>query len=235
MKKIWLSPSALGLFNDCPHCFWLDRTAKKPRPRGIFPSLPGGMDLALKRHYDAYRAKRELPPEIRGQLPPGCSLFQDVGKLDLWRNWRTGLKAETNVAVIGGALDDLMVTPEFFSPFDYKTKGSLPKDGDSEKYYGHQLDVYAFMLACNGMKPSGLAHLAYYSVRDVQAYDVPAPIAPVDFDCTVVHLKTSVERAADIINRAAECLGGAMPAPACEYCAFAQVRAGLMVPAEEPA
>lgn len=229
MKKLQLSPSGIALFKDCPRCFWLDKNERKPRPRGIFPSLPGGIDLILKTHYDTYRMKGELPPEIRSQLQG--SLFRDLVQLNQWRNWRTGLSAETDLALVVGALDDLFLTTDgLHCPYDFKTKGSLPKSGDSEKYYGHQMDIYDLMLNHHGMKTSGKAHLAYYSPKEVidEEDSENPPMAPIDFHCTVVTIETSASRGMELINAAAKCLGEAMPAPgpSCEYCAFAASRNG---------
>ena len=54
--KHFLSPSQLGLFKECPRCFWMGKVKGIGRPRGIFPSLPGGMDNVIKPHFDRYRA-----------------------------------------------------------------------------------------------------------------------------------------------------------------------------------
>ena len=61
-----LSPSTLNVFLDCPRCFWLDKVKNIKRPRGIFPSLPSGMDRAIKVHFDSFRTKGILPPELKG-------------------------------------------------------------------------------------------------------------------------------------------------------------------------
>jgi len=42
---IRLSPSTLNVFLECKKCFWLAQVKDIHRPRGIFPSLPGGMDF----------------------------------------------------------------------------------------------------------------------------------------------------------------------------------------------
>ena len=57
-KQVYLSPSALNVFNDCPRCFWLDKNKRMKQPRGIFPSLPSGMDKVLKSRYDVYKSAR---------------------------------------------------------------------------------------------------------------------------------------------------------------------------------
>jgi len=65
-----LSPSSLNLMNECERCFWLDKHNVWKRPNGIFPSLPSGMDRILKTHFDKFRDKGLLPPELckNGQL-----------------------------------------------------------------------------------------------------------------------------------------------------------------------
>ncbi|ODS30309.1 MAG: hypothetical protein SCARUB_04585 [Candidatus Scalindua rubra] len=86
---IRLSPTTgLNLFRNCPRCFWLHYNKQVRRPRGIFPSLPGGMDLVIKKYFDRYRGK--LPPEIEGKVE-GC-LMPGVELMNKWRNWRTGLE-----------------------------------------------------------------------------------------------------------------------------------------------
>ena len=59
-----LSPSSLNLMKECPRCFWLHQHKVWKRPAGIFPSLPSGMDRVLKHHFDKFRDKGELPPEL---------------------------------------------------------------------------------------------------------------------------------------------------------------------------
>ena len=74
--------------------------------------------------------------------------------MEKWRNWRTGLEGRDKEldATLFGAMDDCLVDGEVYIPLDYKTKGSAPNDGDSEKYYQTQLDAYTLMLHANGYK-----------------------------------------------------------------------------------
>lgn len=53
---------------ECPRCFWLQFNKNIHRPRGIFSSLPGGMDGVIKKYYDSYRKQGKLPPEVEGKL-----------------------------------------------------------------------------------------------------------------------------------------------------------------------
>jgi len=82
---IKLSPSKLNLFLDCPLCFWLEVNKGVKRPAGVFPSLPGGMDLVLKKYYDRFRGG--LPPELIGRV--NGKLLADEDLIKRFRNWRT--------------------------------------------------------------------------------------------------------------------------------------------------
>ncbi len=89
---IRLSPSKLNILTDCPRCFWDQEVRGVKRPRGPFPSLPGGIDRVVKDHCDAHRSAGTLPPPLVGRV---CgNLFPDQMQLDLWRNWRKGISAQ---------------------------------------------------------------------------------------------------------------------------------------------
>ena len=70
------SPSSLSLLKDCPRCFWLQFVKGIRHPDTPFPSLPSGMDRILKAHFDAFRDRNELPPELQ-QLNGEVKLFDD--------------------------------------------------------------------------------------------------------------------------------------------------------------
>ena len=102
------SPSSLSLLDDCPRCFWLQFNKGIKRPSGIFPSLPSGMDKILKEHFDSFRDKGELPPELK-HLAGEIKLFENAELLKDWRNNFKGitfLHKKTNL-LISGAIDDL--------------------------------------------------------------------------------------------------------------------------------
>jgi len=82
MKPIKLSPSKLNEFNACSRCFYDAYTLGIKKPRGIFPSLPGGLDRVLKVYFDKFRGT--LPPELKGKLPG--ALMTDMEKMNKWRN-----------------------------------------------------------------------------------------------------------------------------------------------------
>ena len=76
------SPSSLSLLKECPRCFWLHYNKKIKRPDSIFPSLPGGMDRILKSHFDSFRDRGEIPPELE-ELNGNVKLFDNVDLLML--------------------------------------------------------------------------------------------------------------------------------------------------------
>lgn len=225
MSTIRLSPSALGNFRDCPRCFWLGKVHGMTRPRGIFPSLPGGMDARLKECFDSWRARGGLPPELRGHVPG--KLFPDVARLNRWRNWRTGLAADVEGVRLSGALDDLLFEPdgEIHHVVDYKTKGSAPRDGDSEKYYGHQMDCYALLLEANGMRAGPRAFLVYYFPASV--IQGGPETSDIRFGVGVKAIDVDPQRARRLTLEAAKCVESAAmpePSPACEFCPYIESR-----------
>lgn len=221
-KTIRLSPTTgLGLFAECPRCFWLHYNEGVHRPRGIFPSLPGGMDLVIKKYFDKYRGS--LPPELDGKIKG--VLFPDLDLLNQWRNWRTGLdyKDENRNAVLFGALDDCLILNDLLIPLDYKTRGSAPIEGDSEKYYQAQLDTYALLLAENGYKTEGSAYLIYYFPKEVKEAGL------VFFEIKPVELKIDLLRAKKRFEDAVDLLKGPVPErhSGCDYCSWISDRLGF--------
>lgn len=222
---IKFSPSKLNLLNDCPRCFFNQEKYKISRPRGAFPSLPGGIDSILKKHYDNYRGK--LPSEIRNYIKG--SLYSDMEKLKKMRFWKTGLcyMDKKTGAILSGALDDLIVEPtKTFSPLDYKTKGADPKTNGAE-YYQTQLDCYACMLDANDMPASGKAYLIYYWPLEIHTDQVDMEEGSVQeiivkgqsihFGVTPFELETKKERIVELLRKAVDILNGKRPA-ASEKC-----------------
>ena len=212
---IKLSPSTLNLFLECPRCFWMDKVKGIKRPRGIFPSLPGGMDRVIKLHFDDFRQKNSLPPELNDQNFEGIKLFPDQAKLELWRSWRTGLEyQDTDSSILSGALDDLLVKGDRYIPFDYKTKGSPTTEADAIKYYQNQLDCYALLLDANRLPTAGFAYLLYYSPKSVGANGA------VQFELQALKIPTDVERARATFRKAVALLKGQVPSAGsqCEHC-----------------
>lgn len=212
---IRLSPTTgLNLYDDCKFCFWLHYNKNIQRPRGIFPSLPGGMDLAIKEHFDHYRG--DIPPELKGHVDG--TLLRDLKLMNKWRNWRTGLRYtdESRDAELFGAMDDCLTQGDIFIPIDYKTRAGAPLDGHSEKYYQTQIDSYAFLLHANGYKTAGHAYLIYYFPEKAKEDGM------VKFNIKVVKISVSTDRIKKKFEDAVDFLKGPMPKKGgCEYCSYA--------------
>lgn len=221
-QTIRLSPSTgLNLFQECPRCFWLHFNRGTHRPRGIFPSLPGGMDLIIKKYFDKFRLAGTLPPEIKGKVEG--ELVADMSLLNRWRNWRTGLEyCDKGLnAVLFGALDDCLTKDGKFIPLDYKTRGFAPRDGDSERYYQTQLDAYGLLLDGNGFPAGDFAYLIYYFPQEVSEGGI------VKFRVEPVKVAIDLDRARDTFSRAVNFLRGPEPKEhsVCEYCSWVSSRA----------
>jgi len=184
MNRITLSPSKLSLLKECKRCFWLDVNKGIKRPEGIFSSLPNGMDLVLKKHFDEFRRKGCLPPDIDGKLKG--HLFDDMERLEVWRNNFKGLQYvdEMSGILLKGALDDLFVTEDdFHIPLDFKTRG-FPLKEDTCDHYQHQMDVYCFLLDKNEVKTGNFACLIFYYPAEAEGN------GKFKFECEVVRLET---------------------------------------------
>lgn len=218
MIQIKLSPSTLNLFLECPRCFWFEKVKGIKRPRGIFPSLPGGMDRVIKIHFDSFRSKDMLPPELSGEEFRGVKLFRDQIQLELWRNWKTGLEyRDSDGSILSGALDDLLVKEGgLHIPFDYKTKGSVTTEEAAVKYYQNQLDCYTLLLHENKMAVAGFAFLLYYSPKSVGEQ------GKVLFELQVLKIPTDHERARTTFRKAVALIKGPTPSSngQCEYCTW---------------
>ena len=176
------------------------------------------MDRVIKTHFDGFRAKRTLPAELNKAEFNGIKLFTDQGRLELWRNWRTGLcYQDSDGSVLSGALDDLLVKDGRYIPFDYKTKGSVTTEEDAVKYYQNQLDCYALLLHENQMPTAGYGFLLYYSPKTVRENGEAL------FELQAIKISTDPERARVTFRKAAALLKDSAP-PAvngkCEYCSW---------------
>lgn len=222
--SIVLSPSSLSDFAKCPRCWWLEKKHKLKLPRGAFPSLPGGMDRALKAHMDEHRAKGTLPPELIGKVPG--KLFENQAQLKRWRFWKTGLQAEVAPGIIiSGAFDDLLFDPatKLYSMIDYKTRGAAPLPGGTEQYYGIQANCYDAMLTANKMPTNLKGYFAYYWPLSAGPWLMTEERdMHFRFATDIIVVDTDPNKAAALAIRAAQCLEAELPKASanCEVCPF---------------
>jgi len=211
-----LSPSSLSLLKECPRCFWRHFNTGIKRPETIFPSLPSGMDRVLKAHFDAFRDKGELPPELQA-LNGEVRLFDDVKLLEVWRSNFKGIQwKDAKGNLFRGAVDNLLKKGEKLIVLDYKTRG-FPLKEDTHTHYQDQMDIYNLLLRKNGHATEDYAYLLFYHPTGVHAD------GRVDFKADLVKLDISIRNAEEIFSRAIEILGKDMPEPSaeCGFCAWA--------------
>ena len=228
---ISLSPSKVGACKNCPRCFYDAIHYDIETPRGIFPSLPGGVDRVMKDMMDANRLT--WPTQLAKEMA-GRTLWGTVSQMNKLRNWKSGLRvtmpisvsidgAEKTVTVeVIGALDDLAIEANGqFSPYDTKTKGSEPSDAGLQ-YYQHQLDLYALMLRANKMPPSGKGYLAYW-------YPVDMASGSLSFAVKLYEVTADAERGVQWLRDTVAVLLGRRPEShaKCEYCKLASARCRL--------
>lgn len=183
------------------------------------------MDLVIKKYFDSYRSKNELPPEVQGKV--AGKLFSDIAILEKWRNWRNSdlcYEDKSSNAVLIGALDDCLVEDSCYIPLDYKTRGSELKE-DPRKYYQNQLDCYCLMLEHSGFKTKGLAYLLYYWPEEVRQDGV------VKFHVEPIRIETNIESAKKVVKDAATLLTSPMPKSSdnCEFCNLVAKRQNMQL------
>lgn len=209
---ITLSPSSLNLLKDCPRCFWIQFNKGIKRPNGAFPSLPSGMDRILKTHFDSFRDRGLLPPELHGLKD--VKLFDDIKLLEVWRNNRKGIQwIDEDGNVLRGAVDNILQKGKKLIVIDFKTRG-FPLKEDTHEHYQDQLDIYNFLLRKNGWETEDYAYLLFYHPKEVEED------GDVAFHIDLVKVEISVENAEKIFKEAIEILKGEMPecGEDCEFC-----------------
>ena len=215
-----LSYSSLSVFKDCRRCFWLDRNRKITRPRGIFSSLPNGIDGLLKKKLEVCRGS--LPPALNVPELQGFQLYAgtDLAKM---RNWKTNpLKMQdTKGNIIVGAFDDLLFNPttQEYAFLDYKTKGSEPDQAYCEKYYQSQLNIYTRFLEIGNRKIAKFGVLLYF-------WPIESETGLLDFQSKPFFLTPNTADAEKLFREAITCLEAPIPEPSseCEYCEFISKR-----------
>jgi len=213
-KTYFLSPSTLNLFKDCPRCFWLQFNRDIKRPSGIFPSLPSGVDRILKKHFDSFVSKKNLPPELEKSEIKGFKLFENLELLEEWRDNRRGLRwTDEKGNVILGAIDNLLEKDGKLVILDYKTKG-FPLKENSADYYLNQLEIYNFLLRKKGFETEDFGFLLFYVPEGVEEN------GNFVFDTTLIKVDLDIKNAERLIRDALDFLNGKCPknSESCDWC-----------------
>lgn len=225
-----LSSSAISLFKDCPKCFYLDKNLNIKRPKGIFPSLPGGMDRKIKTYFDDFRLAGIRPPELNHAQLESFDLFFDWEKLKAWRQWnaRAALKVVTPRYTLIGGFDDVLFDRKsgLYASLDYKTTGAAAgrSEEDAIKYYQTQMDLQALLLEENKYPTAGFSALLTFSPLEFVKDEVGGLFR---FQSDIQIIETDIYRAKGLLDLAVVCLAAKEIPPAsesCEYCEAFQAR-----------
>lgn len=186
------------------------------RPSGPFPSLPGGMDRKLKIYFDKYRAKGQLPPELKGKVEG--KLYDDLAKMNLWRNARKGLSwTDEDGNILAGAIDDCLIDKENFIIIDFKTYGGSEIKDEKIDFYQNQMDCYALLFEKNGLKHPGFVYLIFFMPLEIKEH------GEVKFDIQIKKVNVDSSRALKRFKDALKLINGKRPKKhsECTYCAWA--------------
>jgi len=208
-----LSTSSLNLMRECPRCFWLTQQGVWKRPSGIFPSLPSGMDNILKTHFDKFRDKDLLPPELcYHDHCQNMKLFDDHELLKKWRSNFNGIQWKDNKGnILRGAVDNILMNGKKLIVLDYKTRGFALKD-DTHEHYQDQIDIYNFLLRKNNHETEDYAFLLFYHPKEV------LQTGEIIFNTDLKKMKVNIKNAEKIFNGAIKLLNGRCPKKHCQWC-----------------
>lgn len=206
-----LSPSTLSLLKDCPRCFWLHMKKQQFRPTGIYPSLPYGIDKAMKTRFDYYREHGGLPVELLKLKNEGIALFDNV-MLALWRGKGIQWKDEQG-HILKGVIDDILQQGNKVMVLKYVTRGFAAKK-ETISYYQNQLDIYTWLLQKNGYPTEESAYVVFYYPKTINWQ------GDVWMEKEVHKVKVSVKNAEKLMRSALMVLEGNMPEAEkkCGYC-----------------
>lgn len=208
-----LSSSSLSLMEDCPRCFWLDKHKVWKRPEGIMGSLMNGMDKVLKIHFDRFRDKGLLPPELcNDNHCEDMRLFDNQELLKKWRNNLQGIRWEDKEGnVLFGAVDNILLKGKKLIVLDYKTRGFALKEDTADRYQ-KQLDIYNFLLRKNGYETEDYGFLLFYYPKEVLEN------GDIVFHKELVKKKINIENAERLFERAIKLLSEECPTKCCVWC-----------------
>ncbi len=217
---IGLSKSSLGIFKDCPKCFWLAKNKKVDRPRGIVASIIGGVDKAMKRSVEAAVARGAGHSYLVDV--PGGQPYRDRLRLQKFMKWQT-FQAVVDGVKLWGELDDLVEFPEAgtVAPWDFKSNGSERDWAEYvSQYYTLDGDLYHVILEQGQkLKCTGKAYFTFTWPSD----SLDSALA---FSHHTIEVDTDPSRAVALAKSAVKCLEGSEPesSPSCEYCSYASKR-----------
>ncbi len=182
-----LSRSKIGLYMECPRCFYVDNKLGTARPPGFPFNLNSAVDALFKKEFDIHRAGKTAHP-LMEKYGVDAVPFQHP-KIDEWRENFKGidyLHPATGFTV-SGAVDDVWVKPSGeLIIVDYKSTSKDEKiealDQAWHDGYKRQMETYQWLFRRNGFTVSDTGYFVYANAsKDKEAFD-----AKLEFEVTLV-------------------------------------------------
>lgn len=219
-----LSRTKVGLFLECPLCFWLEQKRDIKRPPGLPFSLNNAVDHLLKNEFNLFRGK-EIPPRLARenlQYTP-----TDHPQLSTWRSNFKGVSRLYKNVEFYGAIDDLWhdQTQTHFV-VDYKATSKANEvslDAAWQIGYKRQVEFYQWLLRGNGLEVSNRAWFVYANgIKGDGTFD-----DQLDFKTKLIPYDGDAAWIEPTLDRLLECLDHET-APSkdseCKYCDYVHKR-----------
>lgn len=220
-----LSRSKIGLFLECPRCFYIDNKLGTPRPPGFPFNLNSAVDTLLKKEFDIHRAGKTTHPLMQTYGVDAVPL--DDPRMDEWRDsLKRGIthRHEPTGLLVCGGVDDVWINPKGeLIIVDYKATSKDEKitalDQDWHDGYKRQMEVYQWLFRQNDFKVSDTGYFVYANAsRDKKAFD-----GVLEFEVTLIPHKGDAAWVDKTLLDIKACLdGGELPAVSdtCDYCTY---------------
>jgi len=222
-----LSRSKIGLFLECPRCFYLDNKLGVRRPS--FPpfNLNLAVDTLLKKEFDIYRAKKTAHP-IMEEYKIDAIPYQHKD-LDTWRENFVGMQFvhEPTGFTLMGAIDDIWVNKKGeLHIVDYKATSKEEEISLDDKWkdtYKRQIEFYQWLFRQQGFDVSDTGYFVYVNGQiDKDKFD-----SKLEFDMTVLGYEGVTDWVEPTLFKIKEVLeSDEIPetGEGCEHCAYCSLR-----------
>ncbi|MCR4323404.1 MAG: PD-(D/E)XK nuclease family protein [Nanoarchaeota archaeon] len=171
------------------------------------------MDKILKHHFNKFRDKGELPPELcEHQHCTNMKLFDDEEKMKVWQSNFKGISFTDKAGnELHGAIDNILVKGKKLIVLDYKTRGYALKE-DTAEHYRLQQNTYNFLLRKIGHETEDFFFLLFYVPKEV------ATTGEVIFDTELVKMRVDTKMAEKAWKDALKLLNEDCPKKSCGWC-----------------
>lgn len=225
--KFRLSRSKIGLFQECPRCFYIDNRLGTARPPGFPFNLNSAVDALLKKEFDIHRAGKSAHPLMR-QYGVDAVPFEHP-EMDRWRENFKGIehKHAATGFTVSGAVDDVWINPAGeLIIVDYKSTSKDERitalDKEWHSGYKSQMEIYQWLFRQNGFRVSDQGYFVYANAgKDKAAFD-----GVLEFEVTLVpHTGDAswVEGTLRAIKETLESTTVPSRSPDCDYCTYREM------------